>query len=576
METVMIKKEEIEISSMQRFLLALLIFLLLPAAATADITITAFCPDPYLSGDLDEFIILSGYGSLDDWTITDGEGTLRFPQGTRINGDLVIARQAKAYMTTHSTYPDFEWEGSTPDVVDMIRSGQFILANTGDEITLSHRGELRFEIAWPRDLKPREGQVHRIIDGVWNPRPFMIGQSDFSPISVDGVSATLFVSPDSSYEVIEEAIRSAERSIEISVYEFTHPGIADLITDAHQRGVSVRILLEGSPVGGISPDQADLMTGLNRSGIPVTLMGTPGGERSRYRFLHTKYLIIDGNSVLIMSENFKESGIPYTGYEGNRGWGVWIHDERFAEYFSIVYAEDTVGREITPLSPLREWTMPVQITVPSRPSRYAPVRIDGATVIPVISPDTSHLVPAMIAEATTTLEIEQAYINNWTKGAPNPWLDASIGAATRGVNVRILLDASWFNIEGDNDNDEMVAFINTYAERENLPLEARLIDATRAGITKIHNKGVIVDGRTVLVSSINWNENSPMNNREAGVIIHHPDAAAYYLKVFEEDWRSGYTGSQNGLSPEDWSKPVIALLMLVFFAGIILGRRVKR
>ncbi|MDG6251015.1 MAG: phospholipase, partial [Methanocalculus sp.] len=81
-------------------LLLLFILLLIPAAATAGITVTAFCPDPYLPNDPDEFILLTGQGSLEGWTITDGEGTLGFPPGSRIDGDLVLARQAEAYKTT--------------------------------------------------------------------------------------------------------------------------------------------------------------------------------------------------------------------------------------------------------------------------------------------------------------------------------------------------------------------------------------------------------------------------------------------------------------------------------------------
>jgi cardiolipin synthase A/B len=49
---------------------------------------------------------------------------------------------------------------------------------------------------------------------------------------------------------------------------------------------------------------------------------------------------------------------------------------------------------------------------------------------------------------------------------------------------------------------------------------------------------VIVDDRYVLVSSINWNSNSPNFNREAGVIIDHPGVARYFLDVFEDDWNS--------------------------------------
>ena len=49
---------------------------------------------------------------------------------------------------------------------------------------------------------------------------------------------------------------------------------------------------------------------------------------------------------------------------------------------------------------------------------------------------------------------------------------------------------------------------------------------------------MIVDDRYVLVSSINWNSNSPNFNREAGVIIDHPGVARYFLDVFEDDWNS--------------------------------------
>ena len=75
--------------------------------------------------------------------------------------------------------------------------------------------------------------------------------------------------------------------------------------------------------------------------------------------------------------------------------------------------------------------------------------------------------------------------------------------------MQVLLDSFWFNIEGDADNDEMVDLINRIAAAEGLPLAARLADLEGNNLAKIHNKGVIVDGRAVLVSSINWNANSP-------------------------------------------------------------------
>jgi hypothetical protein len=51
-----------------------------------------------------------------------------------------------------------------------------------------------------------------------------------------------------------------------------------------------------------------------------------------------------------------------------------------------------------------------------------------------------------------------------------------------------------------------------------------------------HNKGIIVDGRIVLISSINYSDNSIENNREAGVIIENEDVARWYQDIFDFDW----------------------------------------
>ena len=82
----------------------------------------------------------------------------------------------------------------------------------------------------------------------------------------------------------------------------------------------------------------------------------------------------------------------------------------------------------------------------------------------------------------------------------------------------------------------MVDLINRIGATEQIPLEARCADLATNELDKIHNKGVIVDDRKVLVSSINWNSNSPNFNREAGVIIDHPGVARYFREVFDDDW----------------------------------------
>ena len=76
-------------------------------------------------------------------------------------------------------------------------------------------------------------------------------------------------------------------------------------------------------------------------------------------------------------------------------------------------------------------------------------------------------------------------------------------------------------------------------------------------IEKIHNKGVIVDSRKVLISSINWNTNSPTFNREAGVIIESPETGMYYGRAFSDDWDSTSTVNSENSRQQDY-KLVIA------------------
>ncbi len=52
----------------------------------------------------------------------------------------------------------------------------------------------------------------------------------------------------------------------------------------------------------------------------------------------------------------------------------------------------------------------------------------------------------------------------------------------------------------------------------------------------VHNKGIVVDGRSVLVSSQNWSSAGTLSNRDAGVILHSAEAAAYFDRIFLHDW----------------------------------------
>ena len=534
----------------------------------AGMQIVEFCPDPYLQEDADEYIIISGNGTLDDISLSDNHGGFRFPPGTVIRGSVTVARNAVAYNQTHGRYPDFEWLDYSPAVPNVINGDPLRLANTRDELVLYKKRDAIQTVSWPGDVRPREGQVHYLEDGVWDRRVLILGQSRFGTAIFRNVSVTTYVSPDCSNEVFTQAIDNASDSLLVNMYEFSSPSLGESLVVAKARGVDVRVLIEGGPVGGISPSEKSLVWTVNRSGIPVMSMVSTATEHAPYRYDHAKYIVIDNNSLLLTSENFKNSGLPQKGMSGNRGWGVHLRNTGIAQYFTGIFIADTGSRSVVSYTGTEGNTEPALSE--KYPVEFTPATFEGATVIPVIAPDTSYQITGMLDSARTSIEIEQAYITNESRLSLNPYLSSAINASRRGVQVRILLDSYWYNIEGPGDNDEMAALINRIASAEHLPLEAKCIDLSVSPVDKIHNKGVIVDDERVLVSSINWNSNSPTFNREAGVIIDHPGVARYFRAVFDDDWNPM---AKKAKPATDYVRIAVVVLVLLFLFAVYIRRQ---
>ena len=502
------------------------------ASPGSALVLAEFCPDGYAPGDGDEYFVLEGTGSPAGWTISDGEGIISFPAGSMSDGRIIVARDAEAYSQIWGIFPDYEIleSGDTPNV---LQSGRFQMANTGDELALLFCGEVIQTVSWPNELAASNGRVHVFSNGIWDERIYKIGQSRFLPATFSADSVTLFVSPECSYTVICDVIRQSTTSLSISMYEFTHPELAYEVAEAAKRGVDVTLLVEGGPVGGLPEEEKGVLNFLTASGVTVFTIESEGDLPARYRFLHTKYLVADEYVTVVLSENFKPSGVPLTGTEGNRGWGAVVRDAEVAAYFNGVFISDLLGYDIYPYTPGTELLPETWSDVEIIP-HFAEKTLYNVIVTPVISPDTSNLVPELIADATKSVDVQQAYISAYPDGE-NAWLADLLKAADRGAVIRVMLDGLYYNTEDDADNDELTASLN----RMGVGVSAKMLSPDTY-LTKLHNKGMIVDGEYVLISSINWNYNSPNNNREAGLIIWSPEAAEYYTEVFAFDWNGDY------------------------------------
>jgi phosphatidylserine/phosphatidylglycerophosphate/cardiolipin synthase-like enzyme len=86
------------------------------------------------------------------------------------------------------------------------------------------------------------------------------------------------------------------------------------------------------------------------------------------------------------------------------------------------------------------------------------------------------------------------------------------------------------------------------------------------------NKGMIIDNTTVLISSINWNEQSIRKNREAGLLVTSKEIASYYASVFLSDWNLEPT--QTNASVLSWAdyKYLVLVAVVVCIILVLIAR----
>jgi len=319
----------------------------------------------------------------------------------------------------------------------------------------------------------------------------------------------LFSGPENDVAAISDFIDSANQTLYISVYEFTSPLIMGFID---KKNINATILVEGGPPGGLEEISKKILCKLSKRHEVYLYKGD-------LRFLHGKYMI-SRDSVFVSSENFADSK--------NRGWGVWVSDKDIAGKLLEVFQEDLENAEKYKCN-LEDYSISKNYNTKASTTDYVKTSLEKIDL--VTAPENAvDKITQLIRSANESIYIEQFYIRNWNDN--NPFLEEAIQKARQGLEVKILLDSVWYNLE---ENGKIVDYVNSVAEKENLNLEAKLVDLQLKEFDKIHNKGMIIDKKIVLVSSINWNENSPTNNREVGLIIEGD--IDYFVDLFQRDFQ---------------------------------------
>jgi phosphatidylserine/phosphatidylglycerophosphate/cardiolipin synthase-like enzyme len=345
------------------------------------------------------------------------------------------------------------------------------------------------------------------------------------------------VSPDSSYRLVKQAVEQARKSIDLYIYNVSAPHLVALLEERLAAGVAVRIMYDTSDTRG---DERAMIESLDGAAVRVAPSSAP---RRVFTVCHQKFAVLDRSTLLIGSANWASSAIPKVEAagafkKGNREWLLVIHSRPLARWFAGLFQADWDLPEMPGPDEAVVETFPepaaVQIPAIARMpdeifdlSRFE--RAGSIDVTPIVSPQNYlETVLDLIEGARESIDVQQQYIVD--RGGGTRTLLEALGRRARDLEIRVIVSPA-FRKEGAEDKWEQSR--NSLAAHG---LEDRLRAMNLRFYTHCHNKGLIVDRETVVVSSTNWSDNSIDRAREAGVVVKSTAVAGYFASVFDFDW----------------------------------------
>ncbi|MCU1528821.1 MAG: hypothetical protein JWP75_2584 [Frondihabitans sp.] len=376
--------------------------------------------------------------------------------------------------------------------------------------------------------------------------------ASLAPVDVS-TSIVLSASPDSGWQVLSAFLKETTATLTVSMYDFTSAHILATVESA-LAGKTVKLTLD-HPAKNPTADQTDEQTvaalerAFGRDLTQAWALERMDPLAAAWIFptaYHIKVAVRDSSVVWLSSGNWNNSNQPdidpvttpgdsTAARSGDRDWHVVISDRGLAKTFEAFLLNDLAiagSHDVAPGVARFEVDEPAvvdsRVETPPFAEFFAQTTVTDTTrITPLLTPDPGVYVGAvtdLVSSAATSLHLQFQYIElpKTATAATQAFSDlvqAVIARQKAGVDVKIIM--SEYETAG-------------YLEQ----LQAAGLDVTAAVKIQnnVHNKGIVVDGQRVLVSSQNWSGAGVLSNRDAGVILESADAAAYFDRVFLHDW----------------------------------------
>jgi phosphatidylserine/phosphatidylglycerophosphate/cardiolipin synthase-like enzyme/V8-like Glu-specific endopeptidase len=373
------------------------------------------------------------------------------------------------------------------------------------------------------------------------------------------MEALLHVGPEHSWSVLADFLAHTKDQLVSSIYEFHARHIADALEAELEEGRRLKLVMAPQ---SRDPRSGNLAAGDFERGPRFRAWGADFGDRFDRIFVpvgngglvaksyHIKVTVRDGDTLWLSSGNWKRASQPnipvadlddpkVTGKAGNREWHVVVKNPTLAQRYSnhiladyeqclsLGGTEEAVEEPIFVDVPLSTMEAMQLEAAPTKVFPPLPLK-RSVRVKPLLTPDHQGEVYAaavlkLIRSAKQQLLFQNQYIavSDTSGGLFSELVEALVERSREIEDVRIILRSG-----GDGFWDNMAE------------LKRRGMDVNKCvrRISATHTKGIVVDGRKVLVGSQNWSSLGVTLNRDASLLFDDAEIAQYFADVFEHDW----------------------------------------
>ncbi len=431
---------------------------------------------------------------LEGWTLRDGGNNSH-----TIGESLVVAPGGYLVLGRYGVTQD-----NGGYTADYVYGEDFALANAGDSVILEDEAQALVDSVeygaaapWPVgtpgvSIELDSPTLDNALGASWSLAVLPYGDGDLgTPGGPNGgsqvgytvddsviswhqptLAASVHFAPlDDLEDHVMAQLATAQTSIRMAFFNIRLPAVKTLLSQKHNAGVDVHVLLDQKQQDQSYNTMADELTAL---GVPVTLIENTLATDAT---MHDKFTLIDGHLVMTGSAN-----LSYTALNVSDEDLLTFDDAALAaryqlEFDELIAAGTAQSAPYTGDPPLQVWMGPED-------GLYNRVinALDGAQ---------STALVAMFQLNTTSI------------------INALIAAKGRGVDVVVVLDEVQAT-DPQSQADETLAAAS---------IPVILAQATGGNFAEMHSKFAVIDHQLVLTGSYNWTNLGSYHNDENIVVI---------------------------------------------------------